>query len=695
MHKYMLMAAVAVFFCSAPPAFSGQEARLFDHSMELTVDIPNRTVTGTDTIRLATDATEVELFLREGSSVEGVTYAGRALAFKADAMKDERASRVSIRLDGPGGELVVRFGGTFPGVESAREGIRRGVAYVEDGVIGPDGVLLPSSSLWYPREYGRLHTARATVTIEAGYRTVMEGELTESVEAGGRTTETWVVEKPVDGLDLVAARFVVEEREHRGIKLYTFFFEKDKRLSETYLEKTAGYIDLYSGMIAPYPFKKFAVVENFLPTGYGMPSFTLLGSTVLRLPFIPDTSLGHEVAHSWWGNSVYMDGAGGNWVEALTTYTSDHLYARKKGKKEASENRLEQVRGYANYAGATATALKDFNDATTPSTRAVGYNKGMMVFNMLETELGGEAFNDGLKQLYLDHAFSRASWADIRSSFEAASGTELGWFFDQWVSLPGGPRLKLSAVTVGREGDAYTTEFEITQHTKEPYRLTMPVAVHTAGGDLVERINVKKTSEKFKIRTAQAPLGLTIDPEYQNFRLLWPEELPPSFGACFGDPATVAVLPSDELARAKYAAAAESLARDFELETGTDAEAGVRDFIGASSLLVFGSPEENRVARLAGVHLASRIKIEEKSFIIEGTRYDLPGTVAAVAVRNAKDPSKTICLMISGAGGEETLRAAQRLRYFSMSGFIVFPGGDKVEEGRFEGKNLLNYNMGR
>ena len=493
--------------------------------------------------------------------------------------------------------------------------------------------------------------------------------------------------------ETIAVTFVVEEREHRGIKLYTFFFEKDEQLSRTYLEKTAGYIDLYSEMIAPYPFKKFAVVENFLPTGYGMPSFTLLGSTVLRLPFIPDTSLGHEVAHSWWGNSVYMGPSGGNWVEALTTYASDYLYARQKGKKEALENRLEQVRGYANYAGASATALKDFSDATTPETRVVGYNKGMMVFNMLEAELGDEAFNRGLKKLYNDHAFSRASWADIRTAFEAASGADLGWFFDQWVGRTGGPRLRLGVVTVSRDGDSYTTGFEITQHTKEPYRLTLPVAVHTAGGDVLERINVEKASEKITIKTAMAPLGLTVDPEYQNFRVLWPEELPPSFGACFGDPATVAVLPSDGPARARYAAAAESLSRDFNLETATDAEAGVRDFIGSSSLLIFGSPEENRVARLAGAHLAGRLKIEEKSFTIEGTRYDRAGTVAAVAVRNANDPARTICLIISGAGDKETLRGAQRLRYFSRSGYIIFPGGDKVEKGGFEGKNLLSHGI--
>ena len=44
----------------------------------------------------------------------------------------------------------------------------------------------------------------------------------------------------------------------------------------------------------PYPYKRFAVVENFLSTGYSLPTFTLLGQEVVKLPFIVETSLGHE-----------------------------------------------------------------------------------------------------------------------------------------------------------------------------------------------------------------------------------------------------------------------------------------------------------------------------------------------------------------------------------------------------------------
>ena len=103
----------------------------------------------------------------------------------------------------------------------------------------------------------------------------------------------------------------------------TYMFPKSNHLSQSYLDAIAKYISQYEALFGPYPFDKFAVVENFFSTGYGFPSYTLLGSRVIRLPFIIHTSLGHEIAHCWWGNGVYVDYAQGNWSEGLTTYVSD------------------------------------------------------------------------------------------------------------------------------------------------------------------------------------------------------------------------------------------------------------------------------------------------------------------------------------------------------------------------------------
>lgn len=701
MPKHVFAAAAAALgaVLALAPAPGAEEARPLDsHAIEITVDMAIRTVTGTDTITVWKDTGEVRLLLRSGSTVDDVELSGAKLGFSVANWPGGGANEITISLpeDGAGKkELTMRFHGDFPSIGSAREKITRGIAYVEDGVIGDEGVFLPSSSLWYPREYGTLHTARVEADVPAGYTAVMEGEVSSRNDEDGRTVWVWDVEKPVDGVNLVAARYVVDEETYNGVRIATYFFKEDKGLSRTYIGKSKEYLDLYGEMIAPYPYKKFAVVENFLPTGYGMPSYTLLGSTVLRLPFIPDTSLGHEIAHNWWGNSVFMDDAGGNWVEALTTYTSDYLYARKKGDKDARKYRVERLHGYMNFAGDKGTPLDAFTNATTPASRAVGYDKGMMVFNMLEDELGKDTFNRGLRNLYNDFAFRRASWDDIRASFEAASKADLGWFFTQWLTRAGGPEPKLGKVEILNKDDGHSVAFTVEQLTAEPYRLKLPVEFRTSDGNITKEITVTGKTEKVEIKLPSAPLGFTIDPDYRVFRILRPEEMPPSFATCFGADKTIIVSPEGKKAALKYAGVSELFSKDYGLERATDAEAGIRDFLAEKSLFILGWPDENRVSRLAGQHLSRWMSFDEKTFNIEGRKYDRPGAVAAIAVKNVSDPSKTICFLVSGAGEEDTLKAAARLRYFSGAGYVVFPGGERVEKGRFEGGNTLAYEAGK
>ena len=60
-----------------------------------------------------------------------------------------------------------------------------------------------------------------------------------------------------------------------------------------------------SPLLGPYPFDTFAVVENFFASGLGMPSFTLLGSGVIKRHYVQPYALGHEIVHSWIGNAVF------------------------------------------------------------------------------------------------------------------------------------------------------------------------------------------------------------------------------------------------------------------------------------------------------------------------------------------------------------------------------------------------------
>jgi hypothetical protein len=203
-----------------------------------------------------------------------------------------------------------------------------------------------------------------------------------------------------------------------------FLRTPDPGLAGKYLDATASYLALYDKLIGPYPYKKFALVENFWETGFGMPSFTLLGPKIIRLPFIITTSYPHEILHNWWGNSVFPAYEQGNWSEGLTAYLADHLM--KEQQAGGAEYRLNTLQKYADYVfGGRDFPLTQFRSRHSSSSEAIGYGKALMFFHMLRLELGDDVFKQGLQGLYKNYAFRSASFADLRTSFEAASGKNL------------------------------------------------------------------------------------------------------------------------------------------------------------------------------------------------------------------------------------------------------------------------------
>ncbi|MBI5888490.1 MAG: hypothetical protein HZB82_07265 [Deltaproteobacteria bacterium] len=666
------------------------------HEINITLDLKDRELKGTDIVTVREGAQKLRLLLRGMSVVESVENGGAALTFTANEL-DNRRQEVLIDLPKSPTpvelKLKVSFKGKFQPVDSARENVQRGVAYLDDGVIGEEGALLLSSANWYPHEEGALTPFELTVSLPVGYSAVSEGARVPAgrdVKTDGKTVmNRWKSDKPLAGIDIVAARFHVEKEKHKGIDIYTFFLNKDDALSKLYIKKTREYLDMYAAMFGAYPFMKFAVVESFLPTGYGMPSFTLLGSTVIRLPFIPDTSLGHEIAHNWWGNSVFPESAGGNWTEALTTFTADYALARKKGLEEARDFRTTKLWGYKNFAGPDETSLADFSDATTKAARAVGYNKGTMVLNMLYNYIGEDAFNAGLKEFYSRMAFKKAAWKDIMNAFEKTSGKDLYWFFDQWLSRTGGPELAVENVQVTGGKAPYVVSFNIKQ--KAPaYIMTLPIGFKTEKDGLVKK-TMAVSGEDYKAYTelSSKPVSVEVDPDYENFRLLSSAEIPPSFGAVFGDRKAVVVVPSAGEAREKYLAGAELLAKDFDLTLVTDDDEDMQEHVKNGSVFVLGGPSENRAFAVIQSYLKGYLNAIGDPFVINGKSYPAASFTVGLAVKSADNPIGGIGVFAAVGGPDETLEKIKRMRFFLDESYVIIANDRKVEKGRAPAENRL------
>jgi len=472
---------------------------------------------------------------------------------------------------------------------------------MDDNLIGEAGITL--AGFWHPVP-DRDMTFRLEARLPEGFTAISEGDIvTYCLDRTGNRFLTTEFSQPVRGIHFAAGPYIVKSRTlPDDVTLSAFFFEEDIPLADEYLDKAESYLAMYREMIGPYPYSRFSIVENRLPTGYGMPTFTLLGQAVVRLPFIKDTSLGHEILHSWFGNSVMPDDSGGNWSEGLATYLADHFYAEKEG--EGWSHRKDQLLRYDSYVHPdNELTLQDFSSAShsqpmARQVRAVGYDKSSMVFHMLRTKLGDELFFKGLQEFYLRHRHARAGWADIEDSFTTVSGLDLSLFFDQWLTRWDIPKLAVDFVDVTQVAGRSRLSFTIEQKTVQPYSLEVPIVVRTRNGEFRETHEISGQSNKIEIFVDSLPLETAIDPDYDVMRALRNQETPPVWSHFMGADEKTVVLPSAESEQEIYRPLfplLESLGSDLltpdELDND-DLDEGAFLFLGRSdhSLALFADP---------------------------------------------------------------------------------------------------------
>ena len=433
---------------------------------------------------------------------------------------------------------------------------------------------------------------------------------------------------------------------------------------------------MYSEMLGPYPYEKFALVENFWETGYGMPSFTLLGEQIIRFPFILHSSYPHELLHNWWGNGVFVDFESGNWCEGLTAYLADHLVAEQNGIGDLHRRDiLLRVSDYVT--DQTDFPLRKFRSRYNPVTEAVGYGKTAMVFDMLRRKLGERVFIQGLQKFYRDNKFRNASFADIRASFEAVSGHDLKAFFDQWIEHTGMPDLKLGAVET--KGSRVTVTVTQTQSGK-PLVLDVPVVFH-AGGKAITKSIVFKGDAASVTQAFDLPAAaerVEVDPQFNVYRRLSPFEVPTSLSKAFGADRALIVLPAGEEA-GRYAGLVKSWTK-AGLEVARDAD--VTELPADRAVWVLGA--SNRL--LPAVHAALKAEgatVDASGAKVDGATYAAAAKSIVIAARNPKAPAAAV-VFISATTEAAADGLARKLPHYGKYSWLVFAGDAPDNEAKGE-----------
>ena len=401
---WVILGLAIVFIVISPAGALGRNdpVRQVQHDLHITLNPETHRLTGWDRVIVSATGTRMlTFFLAKHADLESVEINGAPVDYRF--AEGQLSIPIPNTHEGPDIPLSIRYSAVFDDPYPDMPVNTDNPGYGVTGIISDRGTFLLAGAGWYPHIPSDRAGFQIQVNAPKGIVAVTAGRSMGRRTDGDRTISSWKIDRSVEGLALSAARYIVSKRDLGDLSVATFFFEKTQPLSERYLDAVERYIRMYEDLFGPYPFEKFAVVENFFPTGYGFPSYTLMGGRVLRLPFIVSTSLGHEIARCWWGNGVLVDYAGGNWSEGLTSYVADYLYKEQASAEKAAEHRRQWLRNYATLVDASSDfPLAAFRSRVDKATRTIGYDKGAMVFHMIRKTIGETAFWGALRDLYTD-----------------------------------------------------------------------------------------------------------------------------------------------------------------------------------------------------------------------------------------------------------------------------------------------------
>lgn len=679
--KKLLLILVIVLFAD----FSYTQT--IHHNITVDVNIQFNTIDVIDSLKLPLNlfgnSEEVIFYLNNKLKLISLNKQFEIVKIDAEGVDSSRAvtlKKYSIKLPKTDDKFIIipiQYKGIIKHeiVEGAAE-YARGFSETS-GIVFEKGVYMAGSTCWIPDfEVSKMSTFELTVTIDKDWNVVSQGERVINKLVDNKMTIKYVSPEPMDEIYLIAAKWTEYSQQYENVLIQAFLRTPDEALAQRYLKVTADYIRLYRDLIGDYPYTKFALVENFWETGYGMPSFTLLGEKVIRFPWILHSSYPHELLHNYWGNSVFVDYTTGNWCEGITVYMADHLIKEKQGL--ASEYRRNTLQKYTDYVNEENDfPVSEFLSRNNPAQEAVGYGKCMMFNEMLRYKVGDDHFKESYAKFYNDNKFKKASFIDIRKSFEEVTGENLQAFFDQWINRTGAPIIELSDVSVKEDGGKFIRKFKLSQTQNEDvFDLLIPVVSYMEGETDVklENIHFNKREEYFTETFNKRPLKIEIDPQFNVFRRLDRNEVPTSLSQIMGSKNGIIILPKKSTNLKEYEDLANMWSQMQQAQGNTLKivyDAGIESLPDNKTAWILGF--ENKFAETA------KISKEYNEYFSEGV---------AAKIGTAKESGSLVYTLSNPNNKELTfgflatnnpaalMNLARKIMHYGKYGYLAFEGDD-------------------
>ena len=235
---------------------------------------------------------------------------------------------------------------------------------------------------------------------------------------------------------------------------------------------------------------------------------------------IPEEKLEREVAYQWWGQTVGLKSFDDAWISQglaewsafafrESTLTGGALDAAQREQQERALT-FEQTASIARAPGAL--------DDQSAAYQSIIFHKGSMVFRMLRETIGKEKFDQLLRNFLETFRGKSASIDDFEKLTTQVNGSNMRYFFAQWVEGTGVPEFTVDYQIIRTRAGKFRTRGTV-KHTLQTLRMPVQLMLRSEGDSQTTTTTIQERSEDFDFESNGQPLEVVVDPNYRILRM--------------------------------------------------------------------------------------------------------------------------------------------------------------------------------
>jgi aminopeptidase N len=184
----------------------------------------------------------------------------------------------------------------------------------------------------------------------------------------------------------------------------------------------------------------------------------------------------HEMAHMWFGDLVTMKWWNDLWLnESFAEYMAFVAMTRATRFTNAWQQFNGQIKNWAYRQDQLITthpiaAQVDDTEQTFLNFDGITYGKGASVLKQLVATIGYDAFRDGMRHYFAQHAYGNTTLAQFLEALERGSGRQLKEWAKSWLETPS---LNTVAARVEADGERISS-LTLTQAASPDYPTLRP-----------------------------------------------------------------------------------------------------------------------------------------------------------------------------------------------------------------------------